>query len=538
MTDPATSTQSPARVEPAATVRAELVQRLSQADPFDLLVIGGGATGLSVALDAAVRGHRVALLESHDFAEGTSSKATKLLHGGVRYLAQGNVHLVREALRERTALMRNAPHLAAALAFVMPAYRLWERPLYGFGLRLYDALAGTASIAPTRSLSRLQTLQALPAIRPQGLIGGVQFWDAQFDDARLAIALARTASRHGALVLNRVEVSSLLHDNGRVSGVQAIDRISGRSLEVRARCVVNATGVWVDHLRQLDGGVGPSVAPIVRPSQGVHLVLDAEVLSGKQALLVPRTADGRVMFAVPWLGKTILGTTDTPTASLDHEPRPLHEEVEFLLREAAHCLTRPPTRADVRSIWVGLRPLVAATPGAERGATGRISREHTVLVSASGLVTVTGGKWTTCRAMAEDVLACCERAQLLPARAAGATRTLPLVGAGNASSTISLADEPGLHLYGDEAPWVAQLPGAHSVLAPGLSEAMVRFAARHEYALTVGDVLARRSRLLFLDAALAERAAARVAALLQEETGIDPQLETFLGLARQYLDVP
>jgi glycerol-3-phosphate dehydrogenase len=528
----------------------------------------------------------VALIDAHDFAQGTSSKATKLLHGGVRYLAQGNLSLVREALRERTALMRNAPHLASPVPFVMPAYRLWERPFYGLGLRLYDALAGSASIAPTASLGRLGTLEALPTLRPQGLLGGVRFWDGQFDDARLALAIGRTAARHGAVLLNHVEVTGLLHEQGRVVGADGIDRIGGAAVQIRAGCIVNATGVWVDRLRTLDATgaaalrVPPVEAPgtshppadvadrtlpspptqLVRPSQGVHLVLDREMLPGGHALLVPHTSDGRVLFAVPWLGKTVLGTTDTATGSMALEPRPLREEIDFLLGESARYLTRAPVRADVRSVWVGLRPLVASEPGQRAGATRRISREHTVLCSPSGMVTVTGGKWTTCRAMAEDVLECCAQAGLLDPRPAGATRTLPLVGAprlsdpvqlqsagaparehdlpGCDTATHTIAEAPGVHLYGDEADMLAELPGAAHALAPGLTEAMVRFAARFEYALTVGDMLARRSRLLFLDAQLAARVAPEVAAILQQETGEDPQLASFLSLSQQYLDLP
>ena len=581
---------NPCADAPLPTRRADLLAALNQGSPFDLMVIGGGATGVSVALDAAVRGHRVALVDAHDFAQGTSSKATKLLHGGVRYLAQGNVALVREALRERTALMRNAPHLAGAVPFVMPAYKLWERPFYGLGLRLYDALAGSASIAPTASLGRLATLQALPTLRPQGLLGGVRFWDGQFDDARLALAIGRTAACHGAVLINHMAVDGLLHEAGRVVGASCIDRISGATLHIRARCIVNATGVWVDQLRAMDAGshaldsASPSAssadltsvqpaptsavprsgeaaqAPLVRPSQGVHLVLDREMLPGDHALLVPHTSDGRVLFAVPWLGKTVLGTTDTPTGSMDLEPRPLREEIDFLLGESARYLTRPPVRADVRSVWVGLRPLVAADPAHRAGATRRLSREHTVLRSPSGLITVTGGKWTTCRAMAEDVLACCAQAGLLDERPAGATQHLRLVGAARAASmgaapaahpmprsatanhaeaaNPSMADAPGAHLYGDEAPWLARLPGATRSLAPGLTEAMVRFAARHEYTLTVSDMLARRSRLLFLDAALAAQVAPQVAIILQQETGVDPQLAVFLSLAQQYLELP
>jgi glycerol-3-phosphate dehydrogenase len=516
--------------------RQDAWSRLASAGTFDVVVVGGGATGLGVALDAAARGFSVALLESHDFGGGTSSRATKLVHGGVRYLAQGNIALVREALHERTVLLRNAPHLAQPLAFVMPSYKLWETPFYGAGLKLYDALAGKAGLAPTRFLTRAETLQALPTAQPAGLKGGVEYWDGQFDDARLALALARTAERQGALVLNYCAVTGLLHENGRIAGVRCEDRETGRALDVRARCVVNAAGVWVDRLREQDGqAMGRPVRAMVAPSQGVHVVVDRKFLPGRHALMVPKTADGRVLFGVPWLGKVILGTTDTPRTDLPREPRPFDEELAFILGEARQYLSGAPTLADVRSVWVGLRPLVKPQED-DAGPTKAISREHTVLVSRSGLVTVTGGKWTTYRAMAEDVLERCFEARLLKRARGGVTTNLRLVGAdGTALPAVPLCDPPGLHIYGSEAPQVKALPGADVELGGGLTEAMVRFAARQEHARTVEDVLARRSRLLFLDAALAARLGPAVARLLREETGVDPREADFARLAAGYL---
>ncbi len=519
--------------------RVELLERLAQPRRHDLAVIGGGATGLGVALDAAARGLSVVLLESHDFAGGTSSRATKLVHGGVRYLAQGNLALVREALHERATLLRNAPHLAQPLAFVMPAYRWWEVPFYGAGLKAYDALAGAAGLGRTEFLGRSGTLQALPTLRGEGLKGGVRYWDGQFDDARLALALARTAAREGALVVNHCEVTGLVHEAGRVTGLKARDRETGRTFRVQAGCVVNATGVWVDALRQQDGqATGRPVRPMVAPSQGVHLVVDADFLPGREALLVPRTADGRVLFAVPWLGKLILGTTDTPRDDLPREPQAQDAEVDFILSEIGRYLVRTPTRQDVRSQWVGLRPLVR--PDREEGAATRsISREHTVQVSPSGLVTVTGGKWTTYRAMAEDVLTQCAASGLLDPVATrskeGVTANLQLVGTPATRPSADLSRAPGLHLYGADAARVQALPGADRALGGGLTEAMVRFAARHEYARTVEDVLARRSRLLFLDARHAARLAPDVADLLRQETGADPREADFRALAAAYL---
>jgi glycerol-3-phosphate dehydrogenase len=524
---------------PLPTPRDALMARLAEPCLYDLAIIGGGATGLGVALDASLRGLSVVLVESHDFAKGTSSRATKLVHGGVRYLAQGNIGLVREALHERATLLRNAPHLAQPLPFVMPSYTCWEAPFYGLGLTAYDALAGRDGLGSTEFLGRDRTLCHLPGLQAEGLRGGVKYWDGQFDDARLALALARTAAAQGALLLNYCAATGLVHETGRVAGLTCEDRESGRSYRLRARCVVNATGVWVDGLRQMDGqAIGRPTRPLVAPSQGVHLVIDREFLPTDHALLVPRTADGRVLFAVPWLGKLILGTTDTPRQDLAREPEPFGDEVAFILRESARYLRRAPTRADVRSVWVGLRPLVRP-PDEAAGRTQSLSREHTVLVSPSGLVTVTGGKWTTYRAMAEDVLQACAQNHLLEVPSSKVTANFQLLGAGPVpGERPKISDPPGLHLYGSEAPTVQALPGANRALGGGLSEAMVRFAVRYEYARTVEDVLARRSRLLFLDAAQAARLAPAVAQLLREETGQDPQEEAFQALAARYLHLP
>jgi glycerol-3-phosphate dehydrogenase len=534
--------------------RVDLLARLRAGDDWDLAVIGGGCVGLGVALDAAVRGLRVVLLESHDFAQGTSSRATKLAHGGVRYLAQGDIGLVREALHERTALLHNAPHVAQRLPFVMPAYRWWERGFYGAGLKMYDTLAGRQGLGATEWLSAASTRSLLPGVSPglegAALQGGVRYWDGQFDDARVALLLARTALARGALVLNHCAVTGLQHENGQVRGLQVQDRETGERIALRARCVVNATGVWVDSIRTLDHAASPTAvaAPpaLVAPSQGVHLVVDRAFLPGDHALLVPKTADGRVLFAVPWLGKTVLGTTDTPRSDLAREPQPFAEEVAFILGEAARYLARAPQRSDVRSVWVGLRPLVkpqAAGPG-DTGRTQTLSREHTVLVDPSGLVTVTGGKWTTYRAMAEDVLKRAMAHGLLPPRPAGATATLRLLGA---APGRPLSEPPGEHLYGSEAAALRSLPGAERWLwrdaetgRPALSEAMVRFAVRHELARSVEDVLARRCRLLFLDAAEAARVAAPVAEIMAEELGAGHAADTagFLALAAQYQRLP
>jgi len=530
----------PTLPQPLPTVRADLLQRLAEPVQYDMAIVGGGATGLGVALDAAARGLRVVLIDSHDFAEGTSSRSTKLVHGGVRYLAQGNIGLVQEALHERTLLLENAPYLAQSLPFVMPSYHWWEMPFYGTGLKMYDVLAGRAGLGRTQLLSRAQTLKHLPTLQPQGLKGGVKYWDGQFNDARLALVLARTAASQGALLVNYCRATELTYEQGKVSGVVCEDQLSGQVLRLSSRCVVNATGVWVDELRQKDGAAVPGTSgaatpAIVAPSQGIHMVVEREFLNANVALMVPKTADGRVLFAVPWLGKVILGTTDTPRHDLAREPLPFPEEVDFILRESGRYLRRAPSRSDIKSVWVGLRPLVKAT-GDEGHNTKDLSREHTILVSRSGLVTVTGGKWTTYRAMAEDVLAKCAQNRLIAPSRSGQTKTLRLLGANaKVSETRPIFEAPGWHSYGAEQDVVRNLPGAADDLCPGLTQAMVRFAARFEYALTVEDVLARRSRLLFLDARLASDLAPRVGEILQEETGGNPKVADFQALAQQYL---
>jgi len=530
----------PATPLPLPTLRADLLQRLAEPATYDIAVVGGGATGLGVALDAAARGLRVVLIDSHDFAKGTSSRSTKLVHGGVRYLAQGNIALVREALHERSLLLENAPYLAQPLPFVVPAYQWWEAPFYGSGLLMYDVLAGRAGLGRTQLMGVAQTLACVPGLRQAGLKGGVKYWDGQFNDARLAIALARTAAAHGAVLVNYCAATELCYRNGKVSGVMCRDTLGGQEFQIQSRCVVNATGVWVDALRQKDslaapGGTGEVTQAMVAPSQGVHMVVERDFLGSDAALMVPKTSDGRVLFAVPWLGKLILGTTDTPRHNLEREPMAFDEEIDFILGESARYLRRPPGRRDVKSIWVGLRPLVK--PPQEDGRdTKTLSREHTIVVSRSGLVTVTGGKWTTYRAMAEDVLEQCEKSQLLPATRRGATQSLRLIGSGGAAQLIHPVHQtPGWHSYGAEADYVRSLPGADDELCPGLTAAMVRFAVRHEYAMRVEDVLARRSRLLFLDAAAAAGLAARVENILQQEGLLVPDAAGFEALAANYL---
>jgi len=518
--------------------RDALIQQLTAVPQWDLIVIGGGATGLGVALDGLSRGYRTLLLEQADFAKGTSSRSTKLVHGGVRYLAQGDVGLVREALFERGLLLKNAPHLCHNQSFVIPTYTWWGRPFYTAGLKLYDLLAGRLSLGASRPLGRQQTLQHLPTLRTNGLRGGVLYHDGQFDDARLAVNLAQTCIDLGGTALNYCAVQGLLkNEHGRVTGVRTTDQETGRTHELQAKVVVNATGVFVDEVRQLDEPGGP---PLVQPSQGVHLVLSREFLPGETALMIPKTEDGRVLFAVPWLGRVVLGTTDTPVPRASLEPQAQEAEIEFLLRTAAAYLKRPPTRADVLSVFVGLRPLAAS--GGRGPKTKEISRRHKILVSASGLLTITGGKWTTYRRMGQDAV---DRAIALGPLPAAPSRTAQLRIHGAHTAHQPPTAGPWAH-YGRDAHLLQQLIADSPALSAqldaefGLVAAEVVWAARHEMARTVEDVLARRSRLLFLDARAAMRAAPAVAALLAQELGRsqawqEQQVAAFVALAQGYV---
>lgn len=505
--------------------REALLARARESRRWDVVIIGGGATGLGCAVDAAARGFSTLLLEGHDFAKGTSSRATKLIHGGVRYLAQGNFPLVREALAERSLLLANAPHLVHPLRFVVPAYRWHERPLFGTGLAMYDLLAGSHGLERSRQLGSRETLAALPNARADGLKGGIAYWDAQFDDARLAIALMLTLFDLGGLALNYLPVEGLVTEAGRIVGVRARDAESGNALKIDARVVINATGVWADIVRRFER---PVAEALLHPSQGAHVVVDRRFLPGEDALLVPRTPDGRVLFVIPWQGRVLIGTTDVGRQDLPLEPQPLAGEVDFILATAARYLARAPTRSDVRSIFAGLRPLIRRR---RVGATGRLSREHFIEVSPAGLVTITGGKWTTYRRMAEDAIDVAQSVGQLPMRASPTAR-LPLRGA-----TPNFSRDP----YGCDREAVDALPGARRTISAGssLTEAEVRYAARNELARSVEDILARRHRMLFLDAALASAAAPAVAAILAEELGRDDDWQSaevgrFRSLAMQY----
>ncbi|MFK7600910.1 FAD-dependent oxidoreductase [Deinococcus sp. SM5_A1] len=509
--------------------REELMVAAVRPQTWDMLVIGGGASGLGTAVEAATRGYSVLLLESHDYAKGTSSRSTKLVHGGVRYLAQGNVSLVREALHERGLLKRNAPHLVRDLGFVIAAYKWWSAPFYGIGLKMYDLLAGKLNLQNSRYIGKTEALKRAPTLRKDGLGGGILYFDGQFDDSRLAITLLRTLEDHGGVAVNHAPVTGLLMDGGKVVGARWRDDETGQTHEARARVVVNATGVFVDDLRRMED---PAVKAMLSPSQGVHVVVDRRFLPGDSALMVPRTDDGRVLFAVPWHDHVVIGTTDTPVPDVSWEPRALPEEVDFILKTAAQYLDPAPGRADVRSVYAGLRPLVKAAEGTD---TKALSRDHIIRISAGGMLTLTGGKWTTYRRMGADAVTRAAELAGLPARMS-LTEGLSLHGA-----THDDLPEPW-KVYGTDAERIQALPGADVKLHPELPymEAEVRWAAQQEQARTVEDVLSRRTRALLLNARASADAAPRVAAIMAGELGKDEawkdaQVQAYRELAAGYM---
>lgn len=501
--------------------RAEMLQRL-RAEPaaWDVLVIGGGATGLGASVDAAARGHRTALIELGDFAQATSSRSTKLIHGGIRYLQQGDLPLVRESLRERGRLLRNAPHLVRPLSFIVPNHAWWERPFYGIGLKLYDALAGGLGLGASKHLSRDEVLARIPTLEPAGLRGGVLYHDAQFDDARLAVTLARTIADLNGVVVNYVKAAGLLKPNGRVGGVLARDVETGDEFELRARVVVNATGVFTDEIRRLDEKGAPDLLAV---SQGAHIVLDKTFLPGECALMSPHTADGRVFFAIPWHGRTLIGTTDTPVSTVATEPRPLRSEIEFLLTHASRHLTRKPVAADVLSAFAGLRPLVKASRNGRP--TASLSRSHRVVVSRSGLVSIAGGKWTTYRQMAEDTIDEAAAVGGLPPRPSP-TATLKLHGWRESAGPDAVFAEHGSDAEALRA-FCDATPEGNTLLHPHLPYCAgeVIWAVRHEMARTLADVLSRRLRALVLDARASVAIAPQVAQIMAKELGRDAEWE-------------
>jgi glycerol-3-phosphate dehydrogenase len=507
----------------------------SKSGYFDVIIIGGGATGLGAAVDSASRGYSTLLLEQHDFSKGTSSRSTKLVHGGVRYLQQGNVGLVLEALRERGLLIQNAPHLVRNQSFIVPNYDWWEGPFYGIGMKVYDMLAGKLGLGPSKHLSLEKTIERLPTLEQEGLRGGVIYYDGQFDDSRLAINLVQTAADHGASMVNYARVTGLLKSNGMVDGVQVSDQLSGEEFEINGRVVINATGVFTDDILKMDDR---TATPIIAPSQGIHLVIDKEFSPGDSAIMVPHTDDGRVLFAVPWHGKIVLGTTDTPVDKPELEPKAMEEEIEFILKHASQYLTGNPTRKDVRSVFAGLRPLVKA--GGDGKNTSSLSRDHTLMVSDSGLVTITGGKWTTYRKMAQDTIDQAATVAGLNIKEC-ITENLRIHGW---LKNVDKSDP--LHQYGSDRVEIQKLIKENPELGEPLHDrlpylkAEVIWAVEQEMAMTVEDILSRRTRALLLDARASLEMAPVVARLMAGRMDKPPsweseQVDDYKEIASDYI---
>lgn len=501
--------------------RDEVINRIKTREkPWDFIIIGGGATGIGCAVDAASRGFDVLLLEQNDFGKGTSSRSTKLVHGGVRYLAQGNLSLVREALKERGILLKNAPHLVHSMQFIVPCYSFWQKFFYGTGLKIYNLLSGKYGFGKSRILSKKETVEKLPNIKQKNLSGGVLYFDGQFDDTRLLIDLAKTADEKGAGVLNYAGVFGLVKNSvGKISAVNFTDEESGEIFQINAKVVINATGAFCDSIRKL---AVENSQNIIAPSQGIHLVFDKSFLQSDNAIMIPKTSDGRVLFAIPFHNKTIVGTTDTPIEKAELEPKPFENEIEFILETAKDYLAKPPMREDILSVFVGIRPLVR-TSGAKN--TAALSRDHTIEIDDSNLLTITGGKWTTYRAMAEDAI----------------------------NQAIKLTDLPekkcvteNLKIENDKDSFVKVLIQENPDLAEKIHEdfeyqkAEIVYAVRNEMARTVEDVLARRTRILFLDAKAAIESAPLVAEIMAKELSkdniwVETQLFEFNEMAKTYL---
>lgn len=513
--------------------RENQLNKLKSQTDYDIIIIGGGATGLGCAVDAATRGYKTLLLEKYDFAKGTSSRATKLVHGGVRYLAQGNIRLVREALFERGRMLRNAPHVCKKLAFVMPTYHWYDKLFYGIGLWIYEFLSSTLSLGETKFLSKKKTLEYLPNINTHELSGGVLYYDGQFDDSRLAINLAQTAVENGATVINYCGVVDFIKDAGKVVGVKAKDELYGEEYLLKAKSIINATGVFADELLHKAEN---SQSNTIAPSQGIHLVVDKHFFEGNVALMMPKTEDGRVFFVIPWHDKLILGTTDTPVKNVIFEPKPLEEEIDFVLHHFNKYANSVITRGDVKSVFVGLRPLVKVE---NQKSTSVMPRDHAVKVLSSGLIHIIGGKWTTYRNMAQhaiDVAIKNANLTFVPCK----TKRLQIHG------WTATECQSHLSIYGADAEKIQQLIIENQDLAEKIhpnypyTKAEVLWFVSHEMAETVEDVLARRIRLLFLDTKAAIESAAVVARLLAKAKNKplqwqEEQVEQFTVLAQQYL---
>ena len=507
--------------------RDKNINKIATEKEWDLIVIGGGASGLGVAVDACSRNLKVLLIEEFDFSKGTSSRSTKLVHGGVRYLKNGELSLVIEALKERGIMLNNAPHLARNMSFIIPTYDWWDTPFYGIGLKVYDLMAGKLGLGPSKFLSKKETIEKIPNVNQDELNGGIIYHDGQFDDARMGISLARTVEEHGGAVVNYLKWNSFIYENGQVSGIKVTDQISQCSYALKAKVVVNATGVFAEKIMRTDE---PKVELKIKPSQGVHLVLDKSFLKSENAIMVPNTSDGRVLFAVPWHDVVVVGTTDTEVNKISIEPKATDQEIDFILSNAEKYMTRKPKRSDVKSVFSGLRPLISR----ENKSSKSLSRKHTIYKSKKGVYHLLGGKWTTYRKMGKDVLDLIEstgQLKLKPSK----TEELKIFGY---KSNVAWSDP--LHFYGSEKEHVMSM-GSNKPLSPllPLTEAQIIYAIRYEMALNIEDVLSRRTRCLLLNAKECISIAPEVARIMRSELNAEEnweqeQIKLFLDLAKNY----
>jgi len=516
--------------------RNEMIDKIGKnTEEYDFIIIGGGATGIGIALEASARGYSVVLLEKSDFTKSTSSKSTKLVHGGVRYLAQGDVGLVREAVVERGLLNQNAPHLVKNQSFIIPTHGLFDEIQYTVGLTMYDLLAGKLSLGRSKRISKSKTLKRISTINPSKISAGVEYHDGQFDDTRLAINTLQSAVKLGAIVINYCSVTGLLKDNeGKVSGVKFFDEEGRNEFEIKGKQVVNATGVFADDVLLMDS---PDAEKTIAPSQGVHLVLDKSFLPDNDAIMIPKTDDGRVLFLVPWHNRVVVGTTDTPIEKESLEPIALEEEINFILNTAARYLTKAPKRSDVLSVFAGLRPLAASKGKGKK--TKEISRSHKIFESESGLLTMVGGKWTTYRKMGEDLV---DKTESKNGWGHIETRTKHLKIHGYKENVDH--NNP-LYFYGSDESDILNMAsegdmGKSVSVSLKVINAQVVWAVKYEMARTVEDFLARRTRCQLLDARESIKMAPQVAKVMATELGEDEawqakQVEDYKQVTMNYI---
>ena len=512
--------------------RADSIIKLNKILQWDVVIIGGGASGLGIALDASKRGYKTLLLEKYDFGKGTSSRSTKLIHGGVRYLQNGDITLVIESLKERGILKRNAPHLVQDLSFVIPTYDWWASPFYGIGMKIYDMMAGKLGLGKSEIISKQETEKLIPNVNKKGLRGGVIYHDGQFDDSRMAITLALSADSKKTALLNYCNVEGLIKKDGEIKGLNFTDSINSKKYQIKSKVVINATGVFAEEIIRMDQ---PKIEKMIQPSQGVHIVLERRFLKSKHAILIPQTSDGRVLFAVPWKNYVVVGTTDTQVKKASEEPKALKEEVDFILKNAGKYMSVKPKKDDIKSVFAGLRPLAATS---NKQSTKEVSRSHKIDISPSGLISVLGGKWTTYRKIAEDAINTAISINKLKKKKCKTERT-KLFGF---KRNVSWSDP--MHIYGSLKKKVESLGGINDNKSLSnkfyISNNIIEWSIIHEMALTVEDILARRTRCVFLDSKESKRIAPIVAQKMADILGeddkwIDAELKKFNKLIKNYI---